>query len=51
MKVTIITVCYNSEVYIENCIKSVLGQTYKNIEFIIVDGLSTDGTLKKSKIF
>ena len=49
MKVTIITVCYNSEVYIENCIKSVLGQTYKNIEFIIVDGLSTDGTLKKIK--
>ena len=49
MKVTIITVCYNSEFYIENCIKSVLGQTYKNIEFIIVDGLSTDGTLKKIK--
>ena len=46
MKVTIITVCYNAEKTIEDTIKSVLGQTHKNIEYIIVDGASTDNTMK-----
>jgi len=45
MKVSIITVCYNSAATIENTIKSVLSQTYPNIEHIIIDGGSTDGTL------
>ena len=44
-KVSIITVCYNSAKTIEQTIKSVFGQTYKNIEYIIIDGGSTDGTL------
>ncbi|MDE6386759.1 MAG: glycosyltransferase [Lachnospiraceae bacterium] len=45
MKVSIITVCLNSAATIEQTIQSVLGQTWKNIEYIIVDGQSTDGTL------
>ncbi len=46
MKVSIITVTYNSEKYIADCIASVRKQTYGNIEHIIVDGKSTDNTLK-----
>jgi glycosyltransferase involved in cell wall biosynthesis len=46
MKVSIITVTYNSEKYLSDCIESVKKQTYGNIEHIIVDGKSTDGTLK-----
>ncbi|MDX8338075.1 glycosyltransferase family 2 protein [Draconibacterium sp. IB214405] len=42
--VSIITVVYNGEEHIEQTIQSVLNQTYKNIEYIIIDGASTDGT-------
>lgn len=45
MKVSIITACYNSADTIEKAIQSVLNQTYSNIEYIIVDGASTDSTL------
>lgn len=45
IKVTIITVCRNAQDTIENTIKSVLSQNYKNIEYIIIDGKSTDKTL------
>lgn len=45
MKVSLITAVFNNREYIEDCIKSVLGQTYRNLEYIIVDGGSTDGTL------
>lgn len=43
--VSIITVCFNSERYLHDTIRSILSQSYKNIEYIIVDGASTDGTL------
>lgn len=45
MKVSIITIAYNSEASIERTINSVLKQTYKDIEYVIVDGASKDGTL------
>jgi len=44
LKVSIITVCYNSEKYIASAIDSVLSQSYPNIEYIIIDGKSTDNT-------
>lgn len=44
-KVSIITICRNSEATIEKTINSVLKQDYSNIEYIIIDGKSTDSTL------
>lgn len=44
--ITYITVVYNRESTLERCMKSVWEQTYKNVEYIIVDGNSTDGSLK-----
>jgi len=45
MKISIITVVYNNEKTIKDAIQSVLGQTYKNIEYVIIDGKSKDNTV------
>jgi len=45
MKISIITVCLNEKDTIEATLLSVFNQTFKDVELIVVDGLSTDGTL------
>jgi glycosyltransferase involved in cell wall biosynthesis len=45
MKISIITICKNSESTIERTICSVLNQDYKDLEYIVIDGLSTDSTI------
>jgi glycosyltransferase len=44
MKISIVTVVFNNNGYIADCIQSVLSQTYPDIEHIVIDGGSTDGT-------
>ena len=51
MKVSIITVVFNNADTITECIRSVLDQTYRDIELIIIDGGSTDGTQLKIEAF
>ncbi|GGI28225.1 glycosyltransferase family 2 protein [Pedobacter mendelii] len=46
MKISIVTVVFNNEATISTAIDSVLSQTYKDIEYIVIDGKSTDGTLQ-----
>ena len=45
IKIAIITVCYNAEKSIRGTVESVLGQTYPSIEYLVIDGGSTDSTL------
>ena len=47
--ISIITVCFNSEKEIGKTIRSVLGQTYEEFEYIIVDGNSSDNTIEVAK--
>lgn len=45
-KFSIITVTYNAEAVVEDTIQSIVTQTYKNVEYILIDGASTDHTLE-----
>jgi glycosyltransferase involved in cell wall biosynthesis len=49
--VSLITVSYNSERTISDTVESILKQTYENIEYIIIDGLSSDNTVKTAKSY
>ncbi len=51
MKISIITVVWNNEKTIKDAIESVLEQTHKDIEYIIIDGASTDGTVDVVKSY
>ena len=44
-KISIITVTFNAKEYLENTIKNIISLDYKDIEYIIIDGASTDGTI------
>lgn len=50
-KISIITVVYNAEQTISQCIESVINQDYPEIEYLVIDGGSNDGTLEKIKAF
>ncbi|MDR2410224.1 MAG: glycosyltransferase, partial [Bacteroidales bacterium] len=51
LKISIITVCFNSAKYAKDTFDSILNQTYPEVEFIVIDGASTDGTLDIIKNF
>lgn len=49
IKFSIIIPTLNSKFFLENCIRSILGQSYKNFEIIVIDGGSNDGTIEYLK--
>ncbi len=51
MKVSIITITYNSEATLKDTINSVVSQTYSDIEYILIDGKSTDNTISIIKSY
>ena len=46
MKISIVTICYNAETYLEEALNSFFSQDYENKELVIIDGGSTDKTLE-----
>lgn len=50
LKISVITICFNAVSYIERTLTSVHSQTYENLEHVVIDGASTDGTLDILKL-
>jgi GT2 family glycosyltransferase len=48
-RITVVTVSYNQRDYLEQCLRSVLDQRYDNLEYIVVDACSTDGSIELLK--
>jgi glycosyltransferase involved in cell wall biosynthesis len=46
VKISLITVCYNSDAHLRSTIESVLHQTYPDVEYILIDGNSSDQTIE-----
>ena len=46
MKISVVTVCFNSQAHIADALRSIDAQTFQNHEHLVVDGASTDGTLR-----
>ena len=46
LPISVVTACRNCDNYVENTIHSVIGQQYQNLQYIVVDGASTDSTLE-----
>lgn len=44
--ISVITACYNAENFIEQCMQSVIGQDLEGVDYVIIDGGSTDGTVE-----
>ena len=44
MKLTVITVCYNAKPDLQKTLESVVNQTFNDMEYVVIDGGSTDGT-------
>lgn len=51
MKISIVTINYNNRVGLQKTIESVVGQTYRSIEYIVIDGGSTDGSADTIKYY
>jgi glycosyltransferase involved in cell wall biosynthesis len=51
MKISVITIVRNAEHYVDRTIQSMLAQTYPDIEYLVIDGASTDGTLEKIRAY
>lgn len=47
--ISVMIPAYNHEKYVEECIRSIMAQTYQNIELLVIDDGSTDGTFAKCR--